>query len=279
MKNFNGYILEIVTSNNANEGCCNEIINVCGYEIESAGNVVQSPLNMNFYIENKYPLSLGTELYCGITGQYLTKLGENKQNGLSRLVQTLNEVVNKNLYLIGWNVSEHVLDILELNLKHFNVNIDISNTRKNIQTIDILRSSSKLISSSNLYGSPLTLENIAYSYKKAIGLNCHDFQKKVIDQRLNPNTCGKILVSLIKCCLVEQMRQLELNSFDEFKAYVDKPTLLTTMPFGKYKGKNIDDIVKIDVGYINWLSSQHDISLKYPSLKHTIESILNRDLE
>ena len=55
--------------------------------------------------------------------------------------------------------------------------------------------------------------------------------------------------------------------------------MLTTMPFGKYKGKNIDDIVKIDVGYINWLSSQHDISLKYPSLKHTIESILNRDLE
>lgn len=279
MKNSNGYILEIITSNNNNDGCCNEIINVYGCEIESNGDIIQSKLNTNFYIENKYPLSLGTELYCGITGQYLAKSSENKQNGLSRLVQILNEVVDRNLYLIGWNVSEHVLDILEANLKHFNVNIDISYIRKNIKIIDIQRSSNKLIDSCKLYGSLLTLENVAYFYKKAIGLNCYEFQKNIINQRSSPNTCSETLISLIKCCLLAQMKQLQCNDLDGFKSYVDKPSVLKTMPFGKYKGKNIDDIAKTDIGYLNWLSSQIDISTKYPDLKHTITSILNADIE
>lgn len=279
MNNY-GYILDFATSKNTIPGCCNEILKAKGYLINQNGIHEDSPLNIDIDIQNEYPIAIGTKMYFGIDDRYLSSNGVSKHQGLMRIVQILQNLIEKDICVIGWNVSERILDTLEQNLTCFYDSFSISSIRNQLKIIDILRSSNVLVDINCLNGSQLTLENMYFFYEVEKSNNTvEECQKMVFDVRIHPSTCLNATTTMLNYCLDIQMKQSTMTSFDEFIVFLNKPKILKAMPFGKYKNVDINDIVKNDIGYINWLASQESISIKYPDLKYTITQILNKDIE
>ena len=71
-----------------------------------------------------------------------------------------------------------------------------------------------------------------------------------------------LLTSHIKETLIEKTSQ---------------PTFVSRLRFGKYKGKNIEDVIKEDYSYITWLLTNHEAAKNDEDLHYTVQILLKKD--
>ncbi|MCE9585241.1 hypothetical protein K8Q94_01290 [Candidatus Nomurabacteria bacterium] len=64
------------------------------------------------------------------------------------------------------------------------------------------------------------------------------------------------LFERLKHKLIEQNNVSEDEAISEMIEISSHPSILRTFPFGKYVGKNVEEVAKIDRGYIEWLLAQ-----------------------
>jgi hypothetical protein len=50
-------------------------------------------------------------------------------------------------------------------------------------------------------------------------------------------------------------------------------SVMTKLPFGKYKGQSVADIALVDAGYLTWLSAQPEMRDRFPSVFEAIDAL------
>lgn len=69
---------------------------------------------------------------------------------------------------------------------------------------------------------------------------------------------------------VQTYLRLQLRAFRRAKNILE---LADKMPFGKYQGEIIEDVVRADPGYVNWLLVNHDKVQFAPEVTALIEEL------
>jgi len=49
------------------------------------------------------------------------------------------------------------------------------------------------------------------------------------------------------------------------------PVFIKTFKFGKYKGKDVEEVAKIDTNYLNWMRTSMELD---EDLKYTLDKVL-----
>ena len=91
----------------------------------------------------------------------------------------------------------------------------------------------------------------------------------------------KVLKVLFKHQLGRLMKEESLSEEDAVLKMITiskAPSIIKIIPFGKHKGKNIEDVAKEDKGYLEWLLNE---KLKNPQIGdedwvHTLKSFLGK---
>ncbi len=67
-----------------------------------------------------------------------------------------------------------------------------------------------------------------------------------------------VLEAVFERLLAKMLKQKasEAEALQEMVAISSRPMLFTTLRFGKHKGKRIEDVAKLDKGYLEWLLSE-----------------------
>ena len=94
--------------------------------------------------------------------------------------------------------------------------------------------------------------------------NCDRIEKERLEQQHNFDSW------LLKLCA---------GSFAVSFAFIEKlvdltktPVFIKTFKFGKYKGKDVEEVAKIDSGYLNWMrTSMTDLD---EDMKYTLDKVL-----
>ncbi len=103
----------------------------------------------------------------------------------------------------------------------------------------------------------------AEASKLGITIKAHDAIGDVLVMKL-------LLSELVKRT---QEKFPEENPMKKLAQLTQTPVLLTTFKFGKYKDREIKEIVKADSGYINWMKNNMDLD---EDMRFTLEYYLNR---
>lgn len=85
---------------------------------------------------------------------------------------------------------------------------------------------------------------------------------------------GDVLVmKLFLSKLVKKCREVypDYNPMEKLADLTKTPVFIKTFKFGKYKGKDIEQVAKEDAGYLNWMKSNMDLD---EDLKYTLDKVL-----
>jgi uncharacterized protein (DUF3820 family) len=100
------------------------------------------------------------------------------------------------------------------------------------------------------------------------GKDVKDFLSEVI-----PNAGKKSLHNY------KMMKHLNKTTLMEMSEYLTLPTIVEEIPFGKYKGSLIIDVLETDSQYLRWITREASLKTKYPDLIYTINKLLTSDIE
>jgi DNA polymerase III alpha subunit (gram-positive type) len=170
--------------------------------------------------------------------------------------KTLNELNNNQNYLIAHNMP---FDMGMLKKEGFESNYTI---------IDTLRCAKHLYFESPYH----RLQYFRYSlelYKNEQDeANKYDITIKAHD------AIGDVLVMklfLSKLVALVKEKYPCINPMVKLAQLSNEKIMLKTFKFGKYKGKNIEDVCDNDIGYINWLLDQDSLDV---DLQYTLDKIM-----
>lgn len=79
----------------------------------------------------------------------------------------------------------------------------------------------------------------------------------------------KLLLSKLVSIVKEQYP--EVNPMKKLQELTAQPIFVKTFKFGKYKGRNIEEICDEDIGYINWMMDSMDLD---EDMKYTLDKIM-----
>jgi len=183
---------------------------------------------------------------------------ENKLKAIeTNFYKRLNELNSSENFLIAHNIN---FDLQMLEKEGFT---------NNFQLIDTLRCAKHLFDDLPYH----RLQYLRYAlelYKQE-----NEEAKKLNITVKAHDAIGDVLVmKLFLSKLVAKTRELykDINPMQKLVELTKTPVLIKTFKFGKYKGQNIEDIVKIDLGYINWMkTSMEDLD---EDMKFTLDSYL-----
>lgn len=133
--------------------------------------------------------------------------------------------------------------------------------------IDTLRCSRHLLDSPYhrlqylRYSLELYKDEIEEAKKHNITIKAHDAIGDVLVMKLLLSK----LVSIVK----EQFPGI--NPMKKLEELTLQPIFVKTFKFGKYKGRNIEQICDEDIGYINWMMDSMDLD---EDMKYTLDKIM-----
>lgn len=79
----------------------------------------------------------------------------------------------------------------------------------------------------------------------------------------------KLLLSKLVSIVKEQFPGI--NPMKKLEELTLQPIFVKTFKFGKYKGRNIEEICDEDIGYINWMMDSMDLD---EDMKYTLDKIM-----
>lgn len=145
---------------------------------------------------------------------------------------------------------EEILEKKETILVAHNAKFDISMLEKeglNVPNfIDTLRVARALDINNTI--PRYNLQYLRYYLEIEIEATAHDAKGDVL-----------VLVELFNRLFIKIKETQKLDADQAFKKMIEissKPSLLHTFTFGKYNGKRIDEVVKTDRGYLQWMLDQ-----------------------
>jgi len=154
-----------------------------------------------------------------------------------------------------------------------NISFDLGMLQKegfenNYTLIDTLRCAKHLLADSPYhrlqylrYALELYKTEGAEADKLGITIKAHDAIGDVLVMKL-------LLSELVK---LTQEKYAGINPMVKLAELTQTPVLMKTFKFGKYKGRDIEEICKADKGYINWMQSNLDLD---EDMMHTLEHYL-----
>jgi len=168
----------------------------------------------------------------------------------------LKELNNQENYLIAHNMP---FDLGMLEKEGF---------EPNIKLIDTLRCAKHLYPNSPYhrlqyfrYSLELYKDEAKEAKKHGVSVRAHD-------------AIGDVLVmKLLLSKLVQIIRENfpDINPMDKLVELTKKPVFIKTFRFGKYKGEDISDVYKKDIGYINWMMNNIELD---EDLAYTLRKII-----
>lgn len=208
-------------------------------------------------------------MYCGISNKLLQSKSFKKFSevapGWSRMISKFG---NKNIYIVGWDILEDDLRILENNLKRLSVVVPEFNK---FRIIDIKKLAELLIPISEVgtYG----IDAITYHLSKDISLE-FGILNSYRSNRYGEKFCEKLLRQSIYC-LLKLSKLGNLHNLDDIYNFMQKPHKLEVLPFGKHRGEKFVDVFQSDNSYLCWLHSCKEIMDKNKDLKYTLDELLS----
>lgn len=229
----------------------------------------------SFYVRPDEPIVACSAIYCGITEDLLKSPDitvvplEEAISGTSRLIQ---KVGNKNIYVIGWDVPEDTLGVLENNAKR--LNIDTFDIQK-LKIIDLkkLADLSLPINETGHLGPDTALFWLEKKVNKSSDIAAFQLLANIRNARWQETFCLTTL-DMDLMLLKRFMQFLDLQNLDAVYSWLEAPHKIEVLPFGKHKGELISDVYVKDNEYLCWLQSCKDIMEKNKDLKFTLDSLL-----
>jgi DNA polymerase III epsilon subunit-like protein len=198
------------------------------------------------------PIKIEAMAVHGITPDLI----ENKGKFIdTNFYKTLLELNNQDNYLIAHNMP---FDMGMMQKEGFVPNIRI---------IDTLRVAKHLLKEQKSkalqylrYALELYKDEEKEANKYNITIKAHDAIGDVLVM--------KLLLSKLVILTKEQFP--DINPMLKMEELTKIPILIETCTFGKYKGEQIADIIKKDIGYINWMQYKMDLDI---DMKYTLEKL------
>lgn len=252
-------ILSLLTTGNTFPDGFNSIIQLSEsfFKVESTFNKIQQK---TFYIKEDEDILLNTFTYV----DKASILNANKFDSniaIEYIYKILYKVYQSNLYLIGWDISNS-LSIINMNYERL--------IGKKIEFINEL----KVIDVKKLFSLTCDLNKVGtYSLQTAL-LWLYDNN---YDEYLNHknkqfyNYCEEtndIILLLLK-------KLINNDTLGETYEYLNKPHVLKTMPFGKYKNYSFESIMQNDMNYLHWLIKQSNLAETDKDLAFTLQTLLS----
>ena len=231
----------------------------------------------NCYVMPDEPILANSSIYCGITEELLNNQSISAiprlalNDAIAKMSRLIQNIGNKNIYIIGWNVLEDALEILETTTKR--LNIDDFNS-KNFKVIDLkkLADLSLPINELGRLGPDTTF---FWLEKNVNGTSELDVFKQLADIRNMrwQDTFCVACINMNQLILAQLMKYLNLQNVDEVYSWLEAPHKIEVLTFGKHKGELISDVYVKDNDYLCWLYSCKDIMSKNKDLKFTLDSL------
>ncbi len=182
---------------------------------------------------------------------------ENKPKFIdSKFYRRLNELNSSENFLIAHNLP---FDLGMLQKEGF---------KNNFTLIDTLRCARHLLEDSPYH----RLQYLRYSlelYKNELEeANKHNITIKAHD------AIGDVLVmKLFLSKLVGKCREIypDYNPIEKLADLTKTPVFIKTFKFGKYKGKDIEQVAREDAGYLNWMKGNMELD---EDLRYTLDKVL-----
>jgi DNA polymerase-3 subunit epsilon/exodeoxyribonuclease X len=226
--------------------------------IQIGAMVVDSRGNIEVYDELCYSevdIKIEAMEVHNITPEQIKGLGDFKSTKFYNDLLKLNSEKN---YLIAHNLS---FDLGMLKKEGF---------ENRMQLIDTLRCSKHLMPDSPYH----RLQYFRYSlglYKKEE----QEARKYNIEIKAHDALGDVLIMKLLLSKLVEKVKE-KYPSAHPMKKLVEltkQPVMLKTFRFGKYNGKNIEDVARQDMNYIKWMYKNMDLD---EDMLYTLEHIIER---
>lgn len=200
------------------------------------------------------PISIEAMEVHNITPEVIADKPPYTQTAFSKTVEVYNTPEN---YLIAHNISFD-LGMLEKEgfVNHYTL-------------IDTVRVAKHLLPDSPAhrlqylrYALELYKEEEAEAAKMGITIKAHD-------------AIGDVLVMKLLLSKLVQITQQKFpgeNPMQKMASLTQTPVLLRTFKFGKYKDRNIEEVAREDLGYLQWMYKNLDLD---EDLKYTLEQYLS----
>ena len=199
------------------------------------------------------PIKLEAMAVHGITPELIEGKQPFTETNFYKTLQSLNDQEN---YLIAHNIP---FDLGMLHKEGF---------KDNIKLIDTLRVAKHVIRNSNSYA----LQYLRYSlelYKEEkqealkyqIEIKAHDAIGDVLVM--------KLLLSKLVALVKEQFPKS--NPMVKMEELTRTPIFIEVFKFGKYKGRNVEEVCDEDIGYINWMIDKMELD---SDMKYTLDKIM-----
>ena len=212
--------------------------------IQIGAMIVHSRDNIEIYNElcsTEVPITLEAMEIHNITPDMI----ENKPlyNTLS-FTEKLEELNQKENYLIAHNIT---FDLTMLEKEGF---------KNNYTLIDTLRCAKHLLPDSPYH----RLQYLRYALELYL---IEESEAKTLDITIKAHDAiGDVLVMkllLSKLVTLAKKQFPDENPMDTLVKLTQTPVLIKTFKFGKYKGREITDIVTEDRGYLNWIKNNMEM--------------------
>lgn len=175
--------------------------------------------------------------------------------------------LTENDWLVGYNHIDFDIRYLQTNF----VEHGLSEVNIKANILDVITLARKMFQPSEIGGYTL---NAVYCM---LANDNEDTINKLFQIRSTHDAL--IDVKLTAWILKRMMKHLNKTTLIEMLDYLSLPTLIEEIPFGKYKGSLITDILESDAQYLRWISREPTMKTKYPDLVYTIGKVLTSDIE
>lgn len=225
------------------------------------------------------PITLDGKLWHKISEEDIDNITDksikilSKKEFLLGASQVFHTCHNYNIYVIGWNVSREPLEILEnMGCKYLNHNWLHVPT---VTTIDIKDLAAKCLDITKI--GAITMDTIDAYFMLNEGIPLQTVYQRLLDNRNKFN--GLQYCRTLNIRLISQLQKfMDLKGFKTFSEvveFINRPEMLSEMPFGKYKGVKMAELIKVDREYIEWLKLSGTAN-KSVSLAYTVDELLKQ---
>jgi DNA polymerase III epsilon subunit-like protein len=199
------------------------------------------------------PITLESMAVHGITPELIEKKGKFTETNFYKILQTLNTQDN---YLIAHNIT---FDLEMLKKEGF---------QPNIKMIDTLRCIKHLLPESKSH----SLQYLRYSLE-LYKLEKQEAEKYNIIIKPHDAIGDVLIMKLLLSKLVKLIKESypNINPMVKLEQITQTPVFVKTFKFGKYKGRNIEEVYFEQPQYLKWMKNTLDLD---PDMIYTIDKIL-----
>lgn len=236
--------------------------------LSSRINIKNAKVEIDRLIFPTENITYSTTAKTGVSNKYITDFGVNGKcinattfiEHISKIFSTL---TNKNIYVIGHN-------ILDNDLRVINKTIEQTTT---INPISLNRH--KLIDIQEFAMQEFPLDQIGNYSLDSILLASGNGLEVVTwfnGSKYQDSFCKEYAIETL-WCLASMMKNKGYATLSQVSQQLNTRTIVNELQFGKYKGQKIVDIFKKDNEYLCWLKSCKEVMDKNPNLKYTLEKL------